>query len=143
MKLPRALHIIAIVSLLAFALSFFRNGWDKQAVPALVLWIGLALLLFLWPRQTSFWVGCFTLLVVSFQFWIRLEASKRPVMLRAIDGDRNFWLNFWLSVVPLIIGGFCAITLRVSSRGLKDGERVTAKGSGTKIAISDFTANNR
>lgn len=115
-KLGLALHRIAVGCVLFWGMNLLVHvrSVTFMTITGAMLWLVLAYVLFRWPRKTGIWLGLLMLVVVALQCWalsMVLADPQHTAFLEETSKDQQM-ASFWISVIPLIVGGLCSLPLR-------------------------------
>ena len=136
MKLFQKSNVVSAVCLGIFALSFLVNRLTRLGlfdVGAMLFWTSLAWVVVKRPRGFGLPVAILAFCSVVLQFHYTRSSLAEHVAGTDIQVSPKLWVRFWISVLPLILGGgFAAVSFWVSGRGITNP---------TKVNVGDVPAN--
>jgi len=114
-RLRLFLHRIAVGCVLFWGLNLLVHvrAVSFLTIAGPMLWLALAYVLFRWPRRTGIWLGLLMLGVVTLQcraLSMVLTDPQYAALFQTSKGQQM--VSFWISVIPLIVGGLCSLPLR-------------------------------
>ena len=116
-----------------YGISFFAsrpaNHWGFYLV-AMLLWIAAALMVLKRPKSFGLPVALLAFGSVTLQFYFLRTHLADIVSGSDLSVSPKLWVNFWFSVMPLVLGGVLAIVAFYVSRrqrqNLTEGEQAEA-----------------